>query len=1035
MRMKRLFSVLALLMMAVCFAFPAGAAGVLGPEDLIDTLYSSDAERYMKSHYIAADTMYTLTDVQIASILYEAIEGHREAAAKIWNFINVDVNDYMQRTVVELFLGEFVNSNSITKLSEFEAMGLLNFLDALDSAVTFFMPEVEQTSLRETISDIVKLVNQGKDVKSNLASLFRSIQNIDSNFFSRAKGLFDASDKISTVFTGLGIAAVNLVEMQNLYVAASTFSGLNAEFQIIFSQLKTNALSAGRHDLADAIDTVMDMSMPEGKVNATEFMLLYGGKTVTGALEFFLKTMLTKIGVKYALKQTVDATVSACITGPIFAYKAGTFVLNTAFNTDNIAQIYVRMEALADLEKTGNQTLKAYKEKLLNDPTYANARLFHTAMRIQQQIEVDACELFIELCKIFDANGFRNLFGSVDYGEFIKEYEDMRDSIAAKTCCGILEERAENKCREYLTYSIANDEVTITGYKYSDFAAIRIPDMIDGYPVTKIGTQAFYNHKKLAAIELPDITAIEAEAFKDCISLEQIPLPDTLETIGKGAFQNSAITTLELPDTVTVIPAYMVSGCYNLSSFSYYEGVTSIGEYAFSSTRITSFVIGEKTKTISKGTFENCTFLQTIFIHSDLTTIGPSAFKFCDSLWIIDIPDTVKTISDQAFYGCSALRIFSLPSGLTSLGNEAFMNSGALSITIPNGVTSIGSRTFASCNYLRNITLPPYLSFIGQGAFSDTAITEIDIPGSVMMINAEAFMNCEKLMRVQLPSSLMMLSHSVFYGCSSLQSVNLPNSLSTIGEYAFYGCGMKELDLPDRLISIGKYAFSECNQLQSLSFPPGGYSIGEGAFSNCRSLRALDLSRVMSLSATHIFAGCSSLMRVKFPIDLSRIPASTFQDCSNLKLLIFEGDMYTFGADAFRCGNSGETGVEYLYMLQPSESISQYFEANYPSVRLLTKEKSAFPFFAPLATIEEEAFAGSSLTTVSLPDTLTSIGPRAFADCAQLTQIAIPASVTDIAPTAFDGCTDQLIFFAPEGSAAEGFALEHDILCIPHYIQ
>ena len=76
---------------------------------------------------------------------------------------------------------------------------------------------------------------------------------------------------------------------------------------------------------------------------------------------------------------------------------------------------------------------------------------------------------------------------------------------------------------------------------------------------------------------------------------------------------------------------------------------------------------------------------------------------------------------------------------------------------------------------------------------------------------------------------------------------------------------------------------------------------------------------------------------------------------------------------------------------------------------------------ADLTAIEAEAFCGSDVEYLVLPDTLTSIGSRAFADCKELVCVEFTDSVTTIAVDAFAGCGDLMIV-APEGSAAYEFA-------------
>ena len=121
--------------------------------------------------------------------------------------------------------------------------------------------------------------------------------------------------------------------------------------------------------------------------------------------------------------------------------------------------------------------------------------------------------------------------------------------------------------------------------------------------------------------------------------------------------------------------------------------------------------------------------------------------------------------------------------------------------------------------------------------------------------------------------------------------------------------------------------------------------------------------------------------------------------------------------------------IEYIYTPKGSASAA-YFEANHPSVYVVSPEEPALILPSSLKELKDEALASSGVTTLALPHGMERIGARAFADCTLLTQITIPSSVKTIAQNAFDGCTDRLVIFTQPDSAAESFSAEHDIICI-----
>lgn len=124
----------------------------------------------------------------------------------------------------------------------------------------------------------------------------------------------------------------------------------------------------------------------------------------------------------------------------------------------------------------------------------------------------------------------------------------------------------------------------------------------------------------------------------------------TVETIGHGAFEMSAVTSVTIPDSVTAILDRAFANCYQLTNISIPNSVTSIGFSAF----------------------EHCTSLQSITLPSSLRNISMFLFRNCSQLTTIHIPDSVLSIQDYAFGNCTRLETIRIPVSVTSIGNLAF---------------------------------------------------------------------------------------------------------------------------------------------------------------------------------------------------------------------------------------------------------------------------------------------------------------------------------------------------------------------------
>lgn len=258
------------------------------------------------------------------------------------------------------------------------------------------------------------------------------------------------------------------------------------------------------------------------------------------------------------------------------------------------------------------------------------------------------------------------------------------------------------------TYTVTNGEATIESGKdnytcpaipQTTQGAITIPEQLGGYPVTSIGSQAFFYCDKLTTILIPtNVTTIGRLAFEGCSSLRSVIIPDGVTSIENGTFFNcSSLGTLEIP-----------------------KGVRSIGEYAFyNCSSLESIIIPDGVTSITRGVFSECVSLKSVVLPVSVTVIEDEAFFCCFSLASIALPDGVVSIGSQAFKACSSLKTMTIPDGVTSLASEMFADCSSLnSINLHPNVTSIGSKAFLNCSSLKSIVLPEGIMSIGQFAFS-----------------------------------------------------------------------------------------------------------------------------------------------------------------------------------------------------------------------------------------------------------------------------------------------------------------------------
>jgi hypothetical protein len=249
-------------------------------------------------------------------------------------------------------------------------------------------------------------------------------------------------------------------------------------------------------------------------------------------------------------------------------------------------------------------------------------------------------------------------------------------------------------------FEIPDGVTTIEAYAFENCSSIKeivIPDS-----VTSVGEEAFYMCKiktatlpALAAIyvrnqflENANVTSgesIEANAFFQCVRLKNITLPDSVTSIGNGAFTYCDFEHIALPEGVKSIGENAFSGCGNLKSITLPEGLEKIGVGAFNESGITSITIPGGVTVIENSAFCLCTSLESVVILEGVKVIGEGAFVDCSKLTEISLPDGVTEISESAFLQCTGLTDISLPDSVTKIGYLVFFRCRALANISYNG--------------------------------------------------------------------------------------------------------------------------------------------------------------------------------------------------------------------------------------------------------------------------------------------------------------------------------------------------------------
>ena len=473
----------------------------------------------------------------------------------------------------------------------------------------------------------------------------------------------------------------------------------------------------------------------------------------------------------------------------------------------------------------------------------------------------------------------------------------------------------------------------------------------------------------------------------------------TVVAVGSRAFANDDCTfkSVTLPDSIESIGEMAFEGREQLASVSLPKNLKDLGKECFSEcTSLKSVNLPDSLQSINELTFGKCSSLSSIVIPYGVKEIGRAAFNGCTSLTSVSIPDTVSKIGSTAFYDCSSLTSISIPDSVTEIGGAAFGNDISLkNVDWNKTINSIGYGVFDNTQYIKNypqdflllnndtllykytgksvsVDIPASIKSIANGAFRDTSIESITIPNGIDEISGQMFSGCTKLKKVIIPDSVKGISDEAFHNCSSLTEIELPDSLEYIKELAFSGCtSLRQITIPDKVSKIGDRCFDGCKSLEQVHMPSALQTLGNKVFVGCDKLKSINIPKGI----------------------INTIPEQSFSPSATLEHVTVDGEISAALANALAIAHYGGNDNEIFYIVDGV---------------LLGYSGTDTEIIIPntVTEIGKRAFANSvKLTDVLIPNSVTRIAENAFYGQNELTHIEIPGSVKSIGQMAFSNCT------------------------------
>ena len=492
----------------------------------------------------------------------------------------------------------------------------------------------------------------------------------------------------------------------------------------------------------------------------------------------------------------------------------------------------------------------------------------------------------------------------------------------------------------------------------------------------------------------------------------------TVDVIGINVFKGDTITSLTLPETVLELRSNAVASCEKL----------------------TSVTLPQSLVVINRMNFFSCNALSEVTIPASVRYIGDTSFRFCDALRKITFEGVCPAIDMDCFSVLPDDAVAYVPDDQLEAYTAAFENAGSTVSVQPSGKNAVlvenngyveeefdfdaSTGTITSYNgYATYLAIPETIGgapvkAIGPEAFARHAyLAFLELPEGLESIGDSAFYNCETLGRVRFPSTLKTIGSNAFYNAYKSSVLEL-TSAESIGDYAFYFAGLKgSLELPEGLKSIGENAFEACTNMgANLYLPSTLESIGSNAFKGDYNIQYIVLeSPTAPMLGENVFAGCDYLYDIDLNAHGTRQEMQQWQayvDALGLPCRVWRAQDPTSQSPekgAYQYENrvlTEYTGTKTR--IHPHLTVSKE-----PVVGLgdgVFKDSQTIEYFSvahndEFTTIGAESFMNSSLREVDLFDSVTTIGARAFANCAQLETLTLPDSLTTIGEGALDGLT------------------------------
>ena len=549
-----------------------------------------------------------------------------------------------------------------------------------------------------------------------------------------------------------------------------------------------------------------------------------------------------------------------------------------------------------------------------------------------------------------------------------------------------------NKLSDGKSVEVTYKDTNLNSYSGSVTIPSQVTYIGTTYSVTSIGNAAFAYCSGLKSVTIPNsLTSIGANAFNGCTGLTSVKITDIsfwckieftdfdsnpLYYAHHLYLNDTEITDLVIPNSVTSIGNNTFYGCSGLKSVTFPGSVTSIGASAFNGctgltsvkiTDISSWCKIEFTDFDSNPLYYahhlylNDTEITDLVIPNSVTSLGTSAFENCSALESATIGTGVPALPQRVFYGCKSLASLSIPNNVASIGNNAFAGCVALTdLTFEDSedpedsepqIKSISFDNWTSTNHNHSSTSYKEYSFnaeIGDVlTFNYTVSSESGYDFLIIKLNGTQIVGESGTKSgsyskefTEAGAVTLYLSYSKDSSTSSgsdeasvtdiwLNGAGFAQGVLTLGSNGssplFVDCPLDEVYIGRKLSyttasGSGYSPFYRNASLRTVEITDAETQIYDNEFYGCSSLQSLKIGDGVTTIGKWAFSGCSALEYFSVGSMVESIGQEAFSDCTSLTSFTSNAPVPPI------CGNQALDDINKwectLYV--PAESIGQY---------------------------------------------------------------------------------------------------------------